>query len=298
MLMLLGYLALVVGLVWIKNINMDPEKFSAQHFTEQIFLIQAWGLKAGSALSWNYPAWSISAEFAAYLLFPVLLLLVAPQRWPAWALLITIAALIALLTGYYHWLDICPTAADADANAAVILSPQICSLNRAIDLTAVPRCLAQFAIGMCLCILYLRTEAARHRLGGPVLLAGVLLLLTGAALRWDDVYFAPLGWTLLVFGLACEPKPVRWLLCNRPLLLLGDISYATYMSHALVRELYKFAFVQSTGDPYVPFYAPGWTLIFIFCCILLLSWVLYHWFERPAQRWVQRIFLPKRKFAL
>jgi peptidoglycan/LPS O-acetylase OafA/YrhL len=295
LLMLLGYFALVIGLLLVKNIQMDPEKFSAQHFAEQIFLVQAWGLDAGSALSWNYPAWSISAELAAYITFPFLLLLFNPQRWPTWALLAVIAALVALLAGYYHWLNICPTANALDPQSAVILSPQICSLNREIDLTAVPRCLTQFAIGMCLCILYLRAEAVRHRLAAPVMMAGVVLLLTGAILRWDDVYFAPLGWTLLVFGLACEPKPVRWLLCNRPMILLGDISYATYMCHALVREVYKFVFVQSTGDPYVPFYAPGWTLILIFVFILLLSWALYHWFERPAQRWAQHIFLPKRK---
>jgi peptidoglycan/LPS O-acetylase OafA/YrhL len=294
LLILVGYAALVVGLYTLKNIQMDPAKFSTAHFVQQLFLVQAWGFREGSALSWNYPAWSISAELAAYLVFPILLLLLKPQRWPSWVLLATIAALIALLTGYYHWLGICPTANVMDTRSAVILSPKICTLNREIDLTAVPRCLTQFAIGMCLCILYLRIAAIRQRLALPILLAGIALLITGAILRWDDVYFAPLGWTLLVFALACEPKPVRWLLCNRPMILLGDISYATYMCHALVREVYKFVFVQPTGDPYVPFYAPGWSLIAIFVFILFLSWVLYRWFERPTQKWVQHTFLPRR----
>ena len=42
-----------------------PESVTA--FVANVFMLQ--GLKAGQ-LSWNYPAWSISVEFVAYLLFP------------------------------------------------------------------------------------------------------------------------------------------------------------------------------------------------------------------------------------
>ena len=44
-------------------------------FAHQLILTHAWGF--GEAASWNGPAWSISAEWAAYLTFPFLLV----RRW-------------------------------------------------------------------------------------------------------------------------------------------------------------------------------------------------------------------------
>jgi len=51
-----------------------PRSFTA--FIANLFMLQ--GLNAGQ-LSWNYPAWSISVEFIAYLLFPFAL----PSIWRA-----------------------------------------------------------------------------------------------------------------------------------------------------------------------------------------------------------------------
>lgn len=39
-----------------------------------IFLVHAWGLS--DELSWNYPSWALSAEFSAYLLFPLMCLMI------------------------------------------------------------------------------------------------------------------------------------------------------------------------------------------------------------------------------
>jgi peptidoglycan/LPS O-acetylase OafA/YrhL len=52
-------------------------------------LIQNWGLTG--ALSWNHPAWSISTEFAAYLVFPALVLMARWDRVPS-AVLLGLAA--------------------------------------------------------------------------------------------------------------------------------------------------------------------------------------------------------------
>ncbi len=50
---------------------------SVDAFFANIFMLQ--GLNAG-ALSWNYPSWSISVEFMAYLLFPFALPLIGRHR--------------------------------------------------------------------------------------------------------------------------------------------------------------------------------------------------------------------------
>ena len=61
-------------------------------------LLDAWGIDRG--LTWNFPAWSISAEFSAYLMFPFIVgpLMRLPPRIAAYLLLLLIGA-FALLSG-------------------------------------------------------------------------------------------------------------------------------------------------------------------------------------------------------
>ncbi len=43
-----------------------------------LFMVHAWGTTA--AVGWNFPSWSISAEWAAYLLFPIIAALVLKTK--------------------------------------------------------------------------------------------------------------------------------------------------------------------------------------------------------------------------
>ncbi len=289
-LILLSYLGFILALYFARGVVPDAGSFAPSQFGLQLLLMQAWGFSDGSALSWNYPAWSISAEFFAYLCFPLMLLWLKPQRWPTLLLVSVIALTTAAVTLFYFALGICPSPPVAD-QILVASAPKICSLNRMIDQTSLLRCVLQFFIGVCLCVLFLRSGAYRARWGLMCLSAGLTLLIFGIWLEISDVYFASLSWTLLVFGVAAEPWPVKKILCHRPLVWLGNISYATYLCHALARDVFKLVFVQSTSDPFVPFYAPLWTIIFSFAAILIASQLLYRRFERPAQKWVLQRFI-------
>jgi peptidoglycan/LPS O-acetylase OafA/YrhL len=293
LLFLMAYLVLTFTLLVVRNTPPDPLTFSAKQFGLQVTLLQAWGFTENAALSWNYPAWSISAEFFAYLLFPIFLLVLKPQKWPTVALCLVILACTAGLIGYYFAIDICPGTVPTNVTSVTTI-PNICSLNRKIDVTSLFRCASQFFIGICLCVLYVRATTRREFIGMLSCFAGVIVLVMGIVLQWDDVYFATIGWTLLVFGIACEPVIVKKILCHRSLIWLGNISYATYMCHALARVIFKILFVSATGNPAVPFYAPVWSIILAFIGILIISHFLYNWFERPAQRTVLSWFLPKK----
>ncbi len=48
----------------------DPSRFSLDELVSHLALLHAWGLS--DRWAWNYPSWSISAEWAGYLLFPFL----------------------------------------------------------------------------------------------------------------------------------------------------------------------------------------------------------------------------------
>ena len=53
----------------------DPERFALSAFLQNLFLVHGWGFASQGA--WNYPSWSVSTEWAGYLLFPVLWLIIS-----------------------------------------------------------------------------------------------------------------------------------------------------------------------------------------------------------------------------
>src|SRR5258706_2626883 len=53
------------------TVQAMQDRRTVASFVSNLLLVQAWG--PTSHLSWNYPSWSISDEWAAYLLFPVIL---------------------------------------------------------------------------------------------------------------------------------------------------------------------------------------------------------------------------------
>ncbi len=48
----------------------SPEAFKLSDLPAHLLMIHGWG--ATEAVGWNFPSWSISAEWAAYLLFPLI----------------------------------------------------------------------------------------------------------------------------------------------------------------------------------------------------------------------------------
>jgi peptidoglycan/LPS O-acetylase OafA/YrhL len=53
----------------------DPSRFDLPSLIQNLLLVQGWGGSTHGA--WNYPSWSVSTEWAGYLIFPVLWYLLA-----------------------------------------------------------------------------------------------------------------------------------------------------------------------------------------------------------------------------
>ena len=109
-------------------------------------LMQNWGLT--DALTWNDPAWSISCEFAAYLLFPLLTLATDWRRFGTAAL----CALLVLLA-----VTLC----------ALMWAGGATSLGADIPHFGLPRALIEFTMGTIVCTVWRRCpeRAARFRHG-------------------------------------------------------------------------------------------------------------------------------------
>lgn len=258
-LILLGFLLYVAAALLFGSARIEEENFD--YFLASIFLVQNWGF--ADTLTWNVPAWSISAEMAAYLLFPALLAILAPWRRPGWLL---VAGTIALGLAVHAFF-------------ALFHFPY----PDAVPQTGLVRCLLQFVMGMLVCELY-RRLAGQARLALPLL--GLVCGFTAAyALAAAPV--VPLIWASLILGLALAAKnrTLNW----KPLFWLGNISYATYLCHYLAIKIFKFLFVvEGETVGLLP-------ILGLMAAILALSAAFYHGFERPVQRRLNRAWDRRRE---
>ena len=220
-----------------------------------LLLLQTWGL--GDPLSWNDPAWSISAEAAAYLTFP---LLAVTFDWRRWSAPMLVAAAGAFLLALH------------------IAMRDQAALGSDIARFGVLRCLAEFGTGGIVCALWLKRP---RRIVLPATIGAALM--AGWALGLPETLAVPAAFAALLLALAGSSGRRGNPLESRLLHRLGEISYATYLSHFLLWKAFKLAFV---GGPVTP-----WQVVAYLLLVLVTSALLYDRVELPAQRWLNRISL-------
>jgi len=234
-----------------------------------LFLLQ--GVHAG-ALSWNYPAWSISTEFMAYLAFPLLL----PLVWRAGSKLrLTVGlALLAALAGFSY------TTGDY--------------FNQWDGAVAVLRCLDEFLIG---CLAYVGFGRNVGRIFASDWIAFATLGLLVLLLQSDgpDIATVLLFAPLIIATVANDGLYAR-LLNARPLIWLGEISYSLY----LVQDLVKYAtthLLDAAGLYHrtalsLPASLALCATMIVLC--LVLSTLTYRLVEQPARRCLKQGFCLRR----
>lgn len=233
----------------------DPADYPFAELPLHVLLLQNWGFT--DHLAWNDPSWSISTDWAAYLLFPPLALSIDWRRVPTPAILAALAAAFLLLHA-------------AMAGAA--------TLGTDIWTFGLRRCLVEFGCGTALCALWLRWRDA------PALPAtGALVVGCAALAAWGggctETLAVPPAFAALLLAAALTAGR-RGPLETPALHALGEISYATYLGHYLLFVVFKLAVVD---DPR----AVPPTLIALYLALVLASSVaLHHLVERPAQAWL------------
>lgn len=223
-------------------------------------LVQNWGLT--DELSWNHPAWSISTELAAYLLFPAVVMAARWEHWPRWALY----ALLLGLAAVVH---------------TIFAAHGYRTLGEDIPGLGLWRCLPEFAMGMVLCILWRRWTQSGGR-AVRALIAALFWTTMCLAWRLPETALVPGLFFLLLAALALDTGPLARLLGGRVLTYLGEISYSTYLAHFLLFIVWKLAFVDASLQL-------GWLgLAGYLGLVAAVSVTLYHGLEKPAQRWLNR----------
>jgi peptidoglycan/LPS O-acetylase OafA/YrhL len=223
------------------------------------------GVHAGG-LSWNYPAWSVSTEFMAYLAFPLLL----PMVWRAGPRLrLGLASiLLGALAGFSY--------ATGDY------------FNQWDGALAVLRCLDEFLIG-CVAYVTLGRNSGRILASDWIAFATLGLLLLLLQSDGPDIAAVLLFAPLIVATVANDGLFAQ-MLNARPLIWLGEISYSLY----LVQDLVKYAttqFLAAAGlhhQSQLSFPASAALCAAMLVACLAVSTLTYRLVEQPARRYLKR----------
>ena len=238
-------------------------QYPSSYFIQSVFLVQNWGWADG--LSWNVPAWSISTEMLAYLFFPAFAALVGLDKTK---------------TGVFTWLIFTLILV---ALASFFLTNNYHSIGEGVVRTGAVRCVFEFCLGCCIANV-VDKRASGHsndsrRFAWIAIFLAIAILWLSTALNLKNFLYIPLIVSLGILGMALmaieNSRIPVWLV------LLGNISYSTYLCHWIVKSWFIYLNLPKL------LYASA--LIALYCLVVLLASIaLYRLVEIPAQRFLQK----------
>ncbi len=252
---LIGVGVLALGAV-AAGMTINGNILSWASLPANVLMVHAWGFAPEAG--WNHPSWSISAEWFAYLSFPIF-------AFVAWRVrerpIAAVVGAVAFLVGLYAAFEILAGF----------------PLTQATILWGALRIVPCFALG---CALYLVHR--KMTLPRPAwIAAGVAVAIAiAASLQAPDALIVPLCGGLILALASLSNAQAGWL-ASRPAVYLGEISYSVYMVVVPWKLLAVNAASRLTGG--------GEKLqLFVWLAVFLMlpvvAAVSYHLVEFPARR--------------
>jgi len=251
----------------------DPKAIPAN-----IFLLHSFGLN--KIFTWNVPSWSISAEWWAYMVFPVLAIFMHRRK----ALAIMSLALFVVLAymAIMYWL---PRHDPFDPTAVV---PH--DLDSTFDYGFL-RGLAGFISGM---LLYRAYEVGMgNRFFQNDLTALIFIIITLVCMHFgvnDFLYI--LLFIALVYTFAVNSGKLNAICNNRVLQYLGKISYSIYLSSVFLFLIIILGVKKLPGVKYTEYtHTSGFWLGLAYCIAFLIihigiSSLTYYKIEKPCRKYI------------
>jgi peptidoglycan/LPS O-acetylase OafA/YrhL len=284
------------GMKWLAErhfgIVADKPAFTVNNgpaLLSNLLLIHSLGLH--HSLTYNYPSWSISTEFYAYVVFAIV-----RSRLKSETVFATAAVCIVV------------------GCTAILLAAHIVPLVLAGADWGFWRCCAGFFLGTLMCHAYAKLprlrvwpRIARWVWASPLTLIATISFLALANPDGGWTYALPPLAALIILSMVLWPQPtVQRLLSSAPLRWLGRVSYSLYMVHAalvwivtqiliVVLHYPKIALVEGHGVATPPLVGSCVLLVYVLA-VLALSGLTYRWIEDPlrirsrevAERWRSR----------
>jgi peptidoglycan/LPS O-acetylase OafA/YrhL len=232
--------------------------------------------------TWNIPSWSISAEWAAYALFPLIALFIMKKRK-----LSVIVLLLVILSAYLSIMFLLPRR--NPLNPAV---PVPHNINTTFDYGFL-RGIAGFITGILIYLLY-ESEKIKRFFGRDVLAFITLFFLILFMHFALNDGFCVILFALLVLCFACNTGRLHAICNNRILQFLGLISYSIY----LMQIFFQDPFSKGLRLPNVTGFGRGKQNIdfgsgLMYCVIYLvglvaISTITYFTIENPCRKFINR----------
>ena len=194
----------------------EPSNNNLSTFLSNVFLLNA--TPVGGGLSWNYPSWSISAEFITYLIFGLLMFLLRKNR----LVKMIIIALVPV--------------------AVIMLSYFISSL--------IFEAVTGFFLGVIVYKLYnrYRTLEKLSKVSGSIIEVVIftltIIMVCNKPAFLNCLYVYSFLFALNIYLFAFEKGILSSLLKKDCFQVLGKYSYSIYLNHAIVIEVVNFVLVR------------------------------------------------------
>lgn len=243
----------------------DPASYSMSGLARTVLLVHAWTPTA-TPVEWNGPSWSLSAEWGAYLLFPLFAVGgLALRRWPLVLLALSGLAFVGLDAGYRRLFDDALLHAEFNLGVLRILPTFLAGvalLHLFRRLTLGPRAATAAAVvgaPIMLALMHFRAPE-------PLVVASAAALILALALLSKSGADGPLAWPVLIF--------------------LGEASYAIYLLHLPLLVLWKNAHGVLLGGDSNYVMPMGEAAAFLVTAVAGGA-VLHAFFEKPMRLWVR-----------
>jgi peptidoglycan/LPS O-acetylase OafA/YrhL len=243
---------------------IDPEPWLWE-LVRHAVMIQSWGL--GDYGAFNVPGWTVSAEWGAYVTFPLFLVATRRLAGVTWPSLAAIALSFLALYAFYRWVG----AADLDQPGP----------------GGMVRLAAEFFAGVLLRGLMPTTAAGRRRGDAALVmgLAGTVLALTtvGRLLPLGEALMLPFLALLLWGCMAGGPWALR-IFGNPAMLFLGAASYSIYLIQSPVTSIAGFLAARWPPLQWLPAF-----VLMVLAGTMAAGCLLYLLVGRPARAWLRRL---------
>ena len=254
---------------------LSQTSVSSQSLLGNIFLVQAWGLTD----SLDGPAWSISTEMAAYLLFPAFACLMLFRSWGV-ACVMVFAVVCSLM--------FVASRSDASINQVVDGLTSRAGLLDVHDCrTVYPmiRCLSGFLLGLfawrSINIPEVKRLFQRRSMQWMVVSLAFILLAIPRSDVIEILLFVP-----LVMGLSVTSSSASRFFGFKLIYQLGVISYSLYLAHFPLQQVTEPLIAIAKNH-----FSHGYSLVGVLLIgpTLAISVFLFHFVESPGRAWSRRL---------